>query len=412
MAAAGGTTNPETLTFLFNNPEDADVVLTLQAEGESGQQEEHNPNGDTCIYLHSAALRKHSRFFDALLSERWTENDAKASRTTVTLKGCEDLGTVAYGSVLECMYDMEKSRYAPERSLFCDVESAIRIFRATDRLEMLSLRQKALDFLAAVPWNEEEEECIKELCKGDIGEGIQPLQARLAPKPAFSDDLKGRILSQLLDDEDYSQHVRSILSDLMEISAFEDATLEKVFEETLGTLREWRDDMNNATSWDLDKTGRFLDSLRLLMTAMLESGRNLSPILDMLQEDCEEGSGILSMNYDYNDHIKEWKELYLNHFYQNLINIAMSGKPPFMNAQRALVVKLWSPPGREEYNQLDGKTQLREKQVAADVMSVLSTLLPSEQESIYNDWLPDMFDWAAWVPWLKGALRVSRYIIL
>ncbi|GAQ84107.1 hypothetical protein KFL_001760160 [Klebsormidium nitens] len=236
---------------------------------------------------------------------------------------------------------------------------------------MLSLRQKALDYLAAVPWSEEAKESIEELCKGDIGDDIQPLQARLGPKPAFSDDLKEKIVSQLLDDEDYSEHVVANLSELIKVGAFKDAMLDKVLGDLLRTLRGWRDNMNNDKSWDLETTGRFVRSLRLAMKAALESGRNVSPILDMLQEDCEKWSGILSMNSDTNENNKEWRELFQEHFYQHLIKVSMSGKPPFMNAQRALVVRLWVPLDLEEVNQLDVKTLLREKQVAADVMDVL-----------------------------------------
>lgn len=287
------------------------------------------------------------------------------------------------------------------------MESTIKVFRVADRLDMSFLRQKALDHLAAVPWDETEEEFVEELCKVYVGDGVERLRARLAPKAAFSDDLKEKFLVQLLDEE-YSEHVRAIIFDLIESGAFEEAMLDKVFMETLKTLREWRDDMNKDESWDLETTAHFLHNLRMLMTVMMATGRDLSPILDMLSEDSKDWSGLftLSSARDSNDHNKEWRKLYQEHFYQHLVKVAVKGKPPFTDAQRALVGKLWVPPARGEYGQLDATKQQQEKDVADDVMDVLSTLSPSVQDEMYEEWLPDMFDRAAWHPRLQGCIKV------
>ncbi|GAQ84106.1 hypothetical protein KFL_001760150 [Klebsormidium nitens] len=151
-------------------------------------------------------------------------------------------------------------------------------------------------------------------------------------------------------------------------------------------------------------TGDFVHKLRMLMTFMMETGRDVSPILDLLREDYEDWSGLFFLAFGSDEYNEKRRELWQEHFYQHLIKIATSGKPPFTDAQRALVVKLWVPPGRGVYNQLDAMKQGREKDVAAHVMAVLSTLLPSVQYEIYKKWLRDIFDMAAWVPWLKDWL--------
>lgn len=111
MAAFSNAPSPETPTFTLHSVKDSDVLLTLQTATESEETLEpgkQRPDGYT-LYAHSVVLRKHSKFFETLFSERWRGIDAKVEKassleeTGVTLTGCRDVGHQAYVSVLEYM---------------------------------------------------------------------------------------------------------------------------------------------------------------------------------------------------------------------------------------------------------------------------------------------------------------------
>ncbi|XP_038990060.1 BTB/POZ domain-containing protein At1g63850-like isoform X2 [Phoenix dactylifera] len=163
----------------FNDPATADVLLLLQPDDPDSFQSLE-------LHLHSAALRR-SRYFSALLSDRWHHPDPGGDGIRQLFLKISPAGDLrcppfdAYVAVLRLLHTL-------------DFAGAIR--SVADALEMLPVALELLfddcvracvRFLEAVPWTEEEEEGILSVIPFLREEESRDLLARVSPKAAAGD---------------------------------------------------------------------------------------------------------------------------------------------------------------------------------------------------------------------------------
>ncbi|KAG6537379.1 BTB/POZ domain-containing protein At1g63850-like [Zingiber officinale] len=185
-----------TLTEIgFDDPATADVILRLELDDSHLNDLDLNPV-PLDLHLRSAALRR-SRYFDALLSERWNHSSVsgKGIRHRLNLKVLPSAG----GHRSRNPFDAHVAVIRLLHSLDFSGE----IGSVSDALDMLPVAMELLfddcvracvRFLEAVPWTEEEEEGVLNLMPLLRREECENLLARILP--IVSEEADGNCTSE------------------------------------------------------------------------------------------------------------------------------------------------------------------------------------------------------------------------
>ncbi|GAQ84105.1 hypothetical protein KFL_001760140 [Klebsormidium nitens] len=396
MAAACGDSECEKL--FFNSSRGSDVLLTLQSESvvheEISGARKNVAAGEVTLCLHSTVLKKYSGFFETLLSGRWKEYEATGNSPAIlTLKDCKEVAS--YEKVLQYLYNLENGPYVQFRKLFCSVRAAIGLFEAANHLQILSLRERALGYIEAIPWNLEEMRLVQELCEQEIGTCVLHLRERLAQAPVPVEDFREEILIGLLK-QDGSEEIRTIALELLGKGGFDDAMLENVFATSLEALKEKAKRLLFREVSEYSDLKKVLKSLWMLTSLLIEIGRDVLTVLKLMKEDIED-HGVFFRGHLWDE---DWREIFHEQFYQHLISALRRGNPSLPHDSRAFVVSLWFPGTRREKKR---GFLSREARVTAE-RAVFETLRSNDQRTCLSNWLEKLPASLAWNPTLKDWL--------
>lgn len=162
----------------FNDPATADVLLCLQIDADLDSAFP-DPPASLDLHLHSSVLRR-SRYFDALLSDRWKHSDAQhlTHKIPSALRPFD-----AHIAVFRLLYTLDFS------SAITSVTDALDILPVAMELLFDECIRACVRFLEAVPWTEEEEEGVLSVIPFLRQEETQDLLARLSPDMALPEEM-------------------------------------------------------------------------------------------------------------------------------------------------------------------------------------------------------------------------------
>ncbi|PKA50387.1 BTB/POZ domain-containing protein [Apostasia shenzhenica] len=247
-----GTTSPAG----FNDPATADVVLSLHLERFFDHTKveprfDYSFQNPLDLHLHSSSLRR-SRYFAALLSDRWSRPEASVaeeSSSSVICRFTLKIPTIenvcrpfdAHIAVLQLLYTL-------------DFTGAI--LSVSDALEMLPVALELLfddcvracvRFLEAVPWTDEEEEGIISVIPFLGEEESRDLLARVSPlAPAndgksISEEMLHSLILKASNPHPGTAPVKTFTAKLLRDYSSRDAVksvLDRAFLSTLGAVKE------------------------------------------------------------------------------------------------------------------------------------------------------------------------------
>lgn len=201
------------MTYNFGDRTTSDITIRLR-----------NKDGRTeWFYCHSAILRRKSKYFADWLSDNHPACPNLESNNCIEVH-CEGSEYDHYVKLLKVLYLCDESLLDSWDS----VKSAIGVLQAAIALQCGAITQSCIQYLEAVPWEENEEEEIVRVVP-TLGLEVMPLLARIQPVdanstksvflsainfsttiansfPPFGDDLKTSAQEQveymLLEDED------------------------------------------------------------------------------------------------------------------------------------------------------------------------------------------------------------------
>nr|XP_027105760.1 BTB/POZ domain-containing protein At3g05675-like isoform X1 [Coffea arabica]XP_027112264.1 BTB/POZ domain-containing protein At3g05675-like isoform X1 [Coffea arabica] len=234
----------------FNDASTADVVLRLYVENSSPFLSDDSESisavdqADVQIYLHSGVLRR-SRYFSALLSDRWHKESCPADDVVVSSPVIYrfNLGVSAtYGSidyhltVLQLLYTNDFSDVVDTAS------TALSLLPVALELLFEDCVRACVRFLEAVPWTEDEEKKVLGLVPFLSDEESQELLARVSPGKIDSSEemLHGLIMSAIHNHPNTAFAKAFVAKLLRDFSSKESArrVLDRAFETSLKIVKE------------------------------------------------------------------------------------------------------------------------------------------------------------------------------
>ncbi|XP_047180961.1 BTB/POZ domain-containing protein At1g63850-like [Vigna umbellata] len=245
--------------FHFNDAVTADVFLRLFMDSPSPLQSSPTAtatsdsvsNSDFHVYLHSDILRR-SKYFSALLSDRWIGHVQASDHATSTdgdrfllnLGVPPSTGSIqSHLTVLELLYTNDFSAVVDSASTALDLLPVA--------LELLfeECVRWCVDFLEAVPWTEEEEKRVVRLIPFLSEEESKELVARVSPSREDSCEamLEG-LVSSAMNSYGNTAFVKAFVGKILrDLSSRETAkrVLEKAFARSLKTVKESLEDYSS-----------------------------------------------------------------------------------------------------------------------------------------------------------------------
>lgn len=233
-------------TYRFNDPADADVILDIRVDNETPSfdsldvvSEWFSTNRlETQIYLHSAVLRR-SKYFAALLSDRWqrqSDNCSKINRINHVIP--------ANGDSMDNFIAVLKLLYADNLSLSIDnLSTALDLLPIALELLFEDCVRVCVKFIEAVPWSEDEENRILSLIPLMSDEESKELLARVSPpkNDSSEDMLQGLILLSAIQSHPNMAFAKAFVAKLLrDFSSREIArrVLSTAFEKSLKVVRQ------------------------------------------------------------------------------------------------------------------------------------------------------------------------------
>ncbi|PIN06236.1 hypothetical protein CDL12_21207 [Handroanthus impetiginosus] len=232
----------------FNDPATADVILSLRLDRQSSSFDFSSESSyivdqsETEIYLHSSILRR-SKYFDALLSNRWQKQKATPSSGNSPIINRFNLVVPAttdsishHLTVLELLYSDDVL------SSVDSVSTAINVLPIALELLFEDCVKACLKFLEAVPWSEDEEKKILTLIPFLSEEESKELLARVSPSTNKSSEemLHGLILSAIQNHPNMAFAKAFVAKLLRDFSSKESArkVLDKAFEKSFKVVKQ------------------------------------------------------------------------------------------------------------------------------------------------------------------------------
>ncbi|PKA58138.1 BTB/POZ domain-containing protein [Apostasia shenzhenica] len=241
----------------FNDPATADVILSLQLERSSDNEEpklsyDPTPLKSLDLHLHSSFLRR-SRYFDALLSDRWlrpeasaTEGSSSSAVSRLTLKvlalgnACRPFDN--HVTVLQLIYTLDFT------GVISSVPDALELLPIALELLFDDCVRACVRFLEAVPWTDEEEEGVLSVIPFLREEESRDLLARVSSRnPAIdhgksiSEEMLHGLILKASNPQPGMAPVKALTGELLRDYPSRDAVrrvLDRAFSSTLGTVRE------------------------------------------------------------------------------------------------------------------------------------------------------------------------------
>lgn len=202
--------SPSSAAADFNDPSTADVVLALRLDRQSSSfdcadvlsESSAIDSIETQIYLHSRVLRR-SKYFAALLSDRWQQKSDTASSTDG--ENCLRVHRITHRvpASIDSMNDyltVLKLLYSDDLLFSIDnLSTALDLLPIALELLFEDCVRACVRFIEAVPWSEDDEKRILNLIPLLSEEESKELLARLSPlKNDCSEEmLHGLILSAI-----------------------------------------------------------------------------------------------------------------------------------------------------------------------------------------------------------------------
>lgn len=173
----------------FNDVATADVVLFLHRISTSfdkDSEESVEVDHPFVIHLHANVL-KESRYFAALLSDRWQASVDKKSEKPlpISLSMPVSRSIESYSTILRLFYSKDFA------GVISDVSDALALLPIASELLYDECISYCIRFLEAVPWTEEEEREVIKLVPYLKQEEAAELLARISP-------VKGNVLEDML----------------------------------------------------------------------------------------------------------------------------------------------------------------------------------------------------------------------
>ncbi|XP_072974205.1 BTB/POZ domain-containing protein At3g05675-like [Typha angustifolia] len=233
---------PASIPGGFNDPSTADVVLRLQLESSDtvtcsgGEPDLHPPPPHLDLHLHSSALRR-SRYFSVLLSGRW---DTITSPQRITLKIPSSVPVLRrpfdrHVSVLRLLHTLDF------RGSIVSASEAIDLLPIALELLFDELIQACLRFLEAVPWTEEEEECILSIIPLLPHDESRHLLARVSADASASEGMLHDLINSAMHSHPNVATVKAFVAKLLREYPTKDSVqmvLDMAFLSCLETVKE------------------------------------------------------------------------------------------------------------------------------------------------------------------------------
>ncbi|OWM87264.1 BTB/POZ domain-containing protein At1g63850-like [Punica granatum] len=220
----------------FNDPSSSDFLLSLVPPSDSSSQLQ--------IHLHSPVIRRRSKFFDALLSDRWlpppNSSSPPGSSTAFHRQHLTSHPVDAYVAVLRLLYAADAGDDLS--ASIGSASSALDLLPVALELLFEDLIRSCVRFLEAVPWTEEEEARVISLVPLLGADESRDLLARVSPSSGNSCEemLHGLILTAIHNHSNMAfakAFVAKILRDLSDREAAR-RVLERAFETSLKIVKE------------------------------------------------------------------------------------------------------------------------------------------------------------------------------
>ncbi|KAF6166646.1 hypothetical protein GIB67_005508 [Kingdonia uniflora] len=236
------SSSPTTTTFSFNDSTTADVILHLHLHIESPPSDPDSTIGfinqdDVNLHLHSNILRR-TRFFSALLSDRWQNFSDDSNKVfNLNLEVPASVGSIkAYLEVLQLLYAENLSES------ISSVSYVLSILPVALELLFEDCVSACVQFLEGVPWSEEEEIRVLALVPLLGPEESHNLLARVVPvKENPSEEmLYGLILTAIHSHQNMAFPKAFVAMLLRDFSSRDSAkrVLERAFTSILKSVKE------------------------------------------------------------------------------------------------------------------------------------------------------------------------------
>ncbi|XP_077233325.1 BTB/POZ domain-containing protein At3g05675-like [Tasmannia lanceolata] len=220
----------------FNDPLTADVILSLQIDSDSDDSDHSSHH--LHLHLHSNVLRR-SKYFDALLSDRWQTNSADDDDRTfrINLKAAS-ASMDPYLTLLQLLYSNDFSTAILTPSI------ALSLLPVALHLLFDECIRACIQFLEAVPWSEDEEKAILTIIPSLGHEESRELLARVSPpRNNSSEEMLHRLITASIGNHPYvaSAKVKSFVAKMLKDFPSRDSVrrvFDRAFEASLKTVKE------------------------------------------------------------------------------------------------------------------------------------------------------------------------------
>lgn len=282
--------SPDAISAGFNDSNTADVILRLFLEpslfgSNSDSVSAAVDQADAQIYVHSDILHR-SKYFAALLSDRWQHRDSGDSETSCKVSHL-NLGVSASNGSIDTHLTVLQLLYINDFSSSIDsVSVALSILPVALELLFEECVSFCVRFLEAVPWSEEEERKILSLIPLLGEEESQELLARISPgKNDSSEDMLYELIISAIHNHPNMAFVKAFIAKLLrDFSSRESArrVLERAF---YTSLRIVKGSLEDYSSPDFRGDHNETEAIqRLNLHTAMTNGRHLLWLVERMIE--------------------------------------------------------------------------------------------------------------------------------
>lgn len=219
----------------FNDSSTADVILRLQLLNDSDDPSP-NPSHSLDLHLHSSSLRR-SRYFSALLSDRWQQDPSAAvtikvdaSRTTTTHRPFD-----SHVAVLQLFYSSDFA------ASVLSVSDALDLLPVALELYFEDLIAFCVRFIEAIPWTDDEEDRVLQILPFLSSDESRDLLARIfPPDPAAAEALLSDLVDSAIHSHAKVATVKAFVGKMLREYSDRDLVqrvLDRAFLASLGTVK-------------------------------------------------------------------------------------------------------------------------------------------------------------------------------
>lgn len=275
-------TPPQSLSStssLFNDISTADVIVRLyENSDENSDISDGADQSEVEIYLHSSVLTR-SKYFDALLSDRWQKDVETDSISKVSLQ-------ISNGSIDDYVTVLKLLYYDDFTAVISSVSIAISILPIALELLFEDCVKACVRFIEAVPWTEDEEKIVISLVPMLKREECDELLARVSPANVnSSEEMLIELLKVAINNLSNMAFAKAFVAKLLRDYSCKESVrrvLDRVF---LDTLREVKMSLEEYSRPDFRVDNNETEAMqRLHLHTAMKNGRNLLWIIERMIE--------------------------------------------------------------------------------------------------------------------------------